>query len=450
MLSIPTEHDFLGLVKRIEETEDAVAQLKTENLELKARVSALEEGDIESTSSSQSSSHSSGSSSTSHPVVLPSTITVGPGKDFEDLVDLPPIPKDTTVVVYGRTEPYRSKVGLLNDNITLRGENRPTLSGDQCRVPQSLSTVSSAALGSSIVYTGIAKGIKILGIDFEDVWEHHETIFLNQSRQFYPGGSSAVSSHGGDVAIEDSNFRRLIHAIYCKPVKAPMTLLAMKDCLITQCGNESGSRDEAMYPHGNEVYFENVTIKNNRNLGTSTFHCRVDKFTFKNCHMEAKEGVIIFADSSEHGKTPTGLGRIIGGKYISYGGAVFFKLHSDIGPDLGIRRLEVDDALIVGVGSSRFRRTIGTPVFIGNVIRYQNCTFVEMPPADQDKGTTALEYIDDYSSGVIEIGPGNKEYIFRRDGRFYGSPEKMFPLNWQDLIEVHNEQTYQELVKFLP
>lgn len=384
------------------------------------------------------------------PVVLPATITVGPFKDFVDLTDLPVIPKNSTVVLYGRDTPYHSKIGLLNDNITIKGENRPVLSGDECKVPQSLSTVKEAALGSSIIYTDKSKGIKIQGIDFEDVWEEHETIFLDGRRQFYPGGSSGISSHGGDVSIEDCNFRRLIHAVYCKPVKAPMTLLSMKNCLITQCGNDSGSRDETMYPHGDEVYFENVTIKDNRNPGTSTFHCRVDRFTFKNCHMEAGEGVIIFADSSEHGKTPNGLGKIIGGTYISRGGAVFFKLHSDIGPDLGIRRLEINDALLIGVGSSRFKRTVGTPVFIGNVIRYENCTIVEMPPADIDLGTTALEYIDDYSSGIIEIGPGNKEYIFRRQGRMYGSPAKMSPSNWQDLIEVHNQQTYEQVSAFLP
>lgn len=380
------------------------------------------------------------------------TIEVGPGKAYEDLAGLPPIAANTKIVLYGREQPYRAKLGLLADGIQLIGINRPVISGKDAATPKS-SPVRQADLQSSIVFTDDSERIAIRGIDFQDCWEEDSFALQDGTRVKYQGGAAAIRVLGGSVTVEDCHFSRLIHAVFSKSAKGK-SRVTLKDCTVTNCGNSSGSADEAVYLEDDESTLEDVTIKDSRNPGTTCLHCRSRQLALKDCRFEGG-GLLVYTDSVSEADSPCltdgklldARASISGGTFISRSASPFFTLRSDIGPDIAIRSLTVSDATLIAIGDqkSRYRRTIGTPSFEGNKIAYTGCTIAVMP-ATEGQPSTALEYADAFTKGTVEIGKGNVECLTA--GRIGGS-DSVTPANWKELIEV-NPMSYAELKeKFL-
>lgn len=375
------------------------------------------------------------------PDPISGTVEVGPGKDYDELASLPPIAANTKIILHGREQPYRAKVALLADGIQLIGINRPVISGRDAVTPRS-SPVHQADLQSSIVFTDDSNNIVIRGIDFRDCWESDYFALQDGSRVKYQGGSAAVRVLGGSVTIEDCNFSRLIHAVFSKSAKGK-SRVSMKNCTVTNCGNDSGQRDEALYLEDDESTLSGVTIKDCRNAGTTCLHTRSRQVTLRDCRLEGG-GLLLLSESVSEANSPCltdgklldAKATISGGKFTSRSASPFFSLRSDIGPDIAIRELTVSDATLIAIGDqkSRYRRTIATPTFEGNKITYGSCTFALLP-ATPGLPATALEYLDNQSKGTVVIGQGNKEFINEKNARIAGS-DAVQPANWRELIEV--------------
>lgn len=394
------------------------------------------------------------------PDPISGTVEVGPGKDYDELASLPPIAANTKIILHGREQPYRAKVALLADGIQLIGINRPVISGQDAMTPRS-SPVHQADLQSSIVFTDKSEGVIIRGIDFRDCWESDYFALQDGSRVKYQGGSAAIRVLGGSVTVEDCNFSRLIHAVFSKSAKG-RSRVTMKNCTVTNCGNDSGQRDEALYLEDDESTLSGVTIKDCRNAGTTCLHARSRQVTLKDCRLEGG-GLLLLSESVSEANSPCltdgelldAKATIIGGKYVSRSASPFFSLRSDKGPDIAIRDLMIDGATLVAIGNwdavgnlpRRFRRTIGTPgsePLTGMSITYRNCT-VGLLPLTEGAGATALEWLDAATKGdggrEVHVGPGNQAYIYEKNAAIGGVPSSLEP------VETHLGQTYDSLKK---
>lgn len=386
------------------------------------------------------------------------TIDVGPGKAFADLADIPiaAIQPKTTINLHAKSEPYKSKFGITQSGVQIIGipgpaGEKPVISGDGARTHAAFPFGTALQSVSILCISG--DDCKVKGIDFRDCWETDRFTNSAGAQIAYGGGAAAIRVHEASrLTIEDCHFTECIHPVFAKGMSKPVRDLVISNCVMTNCGNDTGQRDEVLYLETHSSKLVNVTIKDNRNNGTTCLHSRGNKEILIGCHFEGG-GLLVYTDSvSEkdspvlvNGSTPDGFAEINGGTFISRSASPFFTLRSDIGPDIAIRKLTVNGATVVGIGDqkNRFRRTIGTPTFDGNEIIYTNCTF-GLLPSTEGALATALEFNDGFTKGIITIGPGNKEFIYERAGEINGTDE-VRPMNWRDLLEVHS-QAYQQLV----